>query len=80
MEARYPNELPNLKLFASAKWRSVIPHVSTRADIERIMGEPSRIFDPRFYVPKFDDYLVGYDYDKDWIVEFIFIASCVSEP
>src|SRR5712691_4144990 len=36
----YPNELPNLKLYQDAKWKSVQPYISTRADVDRILGEP----------------------------------------
>jgi hypothetical protein len=65
---RYPNELPNLKLYQEARWNSILPNVSTRDDVERILGKPLPIYDERFYVEKFNDYLVGYDYDADWII------------
>lgn len=64
---RYPNELPSLKLYEEAKWSSIIPCVSKRRDVERVMGQPARIFDPRLYDNKFHDYIVGY-VSNGWIV------------
>ena len=77
---RYPNELPNLRLYASAKWRSIVPYVSTRDDVERILGAPAHLYDQRFYIKKFDDYLVGYEYDLDWIIIVSYIAEGGSLP
>lgn len=72
---RYPNELSKLKLYQSAKWKNIVPHVSTRDEVEQIMGEPEPIYDQRFYDKKFNDYLVGYDYDSDWIVMISYIGE-----
>src|SRR5947199_7394214 len=79
-KSRYPNELPNLQLYSSSKWKVIIPYVYTRDDVERILGAPARIYDHRFYVKKFDDYLVGYDHDMDWIIIVTYIAEGGSLP
>lgn len=79
-KSRYPNELPNLQLYASAKWIAILPYVSTRDDVERILGAPARVYDRRFYLKKFDDYLVGYDHDLDWIIIVTYIAESDSLP
>lgn len=79
-ESRYPNELPNLRLYESAKWKSIVPYVSTRDDVERALGPPARVYDQRFYVKKFEDYLVGYDHNLDWIIIVTFIAEGGSLP
>lgn len=42
---RYPNELPALRLYAAARWNKLTPLVSTAADVRRVMGEPSRVYD-----------------------------------
>jgi hypothetical protein len=73
--SHYPNELPGLKLYQSARWKQVVPHVSTRAEVERILGEPEPIYDQRFYDAKSNDYLVGYDYDADWIVIITYMGE-----
>jgi hypothetical protein len=79
-KSRYPNELPNLQLYESAKWKSIVPYVSTRDDVERALGAPARVYDQRFYVKKFDDYLVGYDHNLDWIIIVTYIAEGGSLP
>lgn len=77
---RYPNELPNLQLYAKGKWQLIIPYVSSRTDVERLLGTPTRIYDSRFYVTEFDDYLVGYDHDQNWVFVVTYVAGDCASP
>jgi hypothetical protein len=40
----YPNELKDYQLYRDAKWKSLMPLVSTMADVRRVLGPPE---DPR---------------------------------
>ena len=65
--AHYPNELPGLKLYETAKWKSIVFNVSSKRDVENLLGKP---------VPAMIEklgWLAGFDYDPDWtIVVFYF--------
>lgn len=41
----YPNELPSLKIYERAKWKSLEPYVSTVDDVKKLMGKPVAIYD-----------------------------------
>jgi len=71
-QTRYPNELPNLKLYQDAKWNALKFYVSTYDDGVKLLGEPVRVFDYRLHR---DDW--GYDYDPDWT---IFVDVLGSDP
>jgi hypothetical protein len=62
-QPRYPNELPNLKLYEDAKWKTLKPYISTVDDVVNLLGEP---------VPILGDGsrgdVQGYEYDPDWTV------------
>lgn len=62
-QPRYPNELPNLKLYQDAKWNALKPYVSTADDADKLLGKPVRVFDYRL---QRDDW--GYDCDPDWTI------------
>ncbi|HLA12822.1 MAG TPA: hypothetical protein VJ023_19710 [Pyrinomonadaceae bacterium] len=59
---RYPNELPSLKLYEKAKWKSLTPYVSNIDDVEKLLGQPVPIFD-RLIRADF-----GFQYDPDWTI------------
>jgi hypothetical protein len=40
LAAKYPNELPGYRFYGTAKWHSLVPSVSTIADIRRLLGNP----------------------------------------
>jgi hypothetical protein len=61
--SRYPNELPNLKLYEDAKWKTLKPYISTVDDVVSLLGEPVPILDDR---SRGD--VQGYEYDPDWTV------------
>lgn len=71
-QTRYPNELPNLKLYQDAKWNALKPYISTYDDGVKLLGEPVRVFNYRLHR---DDW--GYDYDPDWT---IFVDVLGSDP
>ena len=64
---RYPNELPGFKLYAQGKWKALRPYVSTKADVDRLLGEPSPVLIP---------------YDSDWqvIVHYFESSSTNGRP
>jgi hypothetical protein len=66
----YPNELPQLKLYQEAKWSALEPYVSTRADVDRILGEPVPVYDELLR-----DYVNGYEYDGEWKVVITYIGQ-----
>jgi hypothetical protein len=59
----YPNELPTLKIYRDAKWKSLRPLVSTKADIEKVLGKPVAIYDELL-----QSNVAGYDDDFDWTI------------
>ncbi len=71
-QPRYPNELPNLKLYQDAKWNALKPYISTFDDGVKLLGEPVRAFDDRLHRSDW-----GYDYDPDWT---IFVDILGSDP
>ena len=71
-QPRYPNELPNLKLYEDAKWNALKPYLSTADDVDKLLGEPVRVCDYRLHA-----YYWGYDYDPDWT---IFVDVLGSDP
>jgi len=42
---RYPNELPGYRFYATAKWKSLEPLISTLADVRKVFGKPTREVD-----------------------------------
>jgi hypothetical protein len=70
-QPRYPNELPNLKLYQDARWNALKPYISTIDDGVKLLGEPVRVFDYRL-----QRYDWGYD-DPDWT---IFVDVLGSDP
>ena len=55
---KYPNELPQLKLYEKAKWKELEPMVSTEEDVRRVLG----------------DVLAIYEFDPDWLVLLSFVG------
>ena len=70
-KVRYPNELPHLKLYQEAKWKSIVPYVSTEEDVERVLGEPVPIYEEDSAT-----WVYCYDYDSDWTI----VISYVGDP
>jgi hypothetical protein len=66
----YPNELPTLRLYSSAKWKSLRPYVSTEGEIHKVFGEP---------VPFYDEQLrsnvAGYEDNFGWTVVVAIIGK-----
>jgi hypothetical protein len=56
----YPNELPMLKLYQKAKWKSIEFNVSTKEDVEKLLGKPVPIFREGI------GWVAGYDDDPEW--------------
>jgi len=69
-ESPYPNELPNLKLYEDAKWKSLQPYISTRVDVDRILGEPVLVYDETLH-----SYVNGYEYDPDWRIVIAYVGK-----
>ena len=63
----YPNEVPSLQLYKGAKWKSIAPFGSTKADVEKIMGKPVPIMIDGF------GWIPGYDSDPDWKIVVFYI-------
>jgi hypothetical protein len=74
----YPNELPGLALYRESKWKSIEPYVSTRADVERVLGEPMPV-----YSESMRAWTMGYEYDHDcpdWRIIIVYIGEGGSLP
>jgi hypothetical protein len=59
----YPNELPTLKLYRDAKWKSLRPYISTEEDIQKVLGTPARVYNQQLRTD-----VAGYDGDSDWTI------------
>jgi hypothetical protein len=59
----YPNELPTLKLYRDAKWKSLRPYVSTQEQVHRVLGEPSPFYDELLRTE-----VAGYDGGFGWTI------------
>jgi hypothetical protein len=70
-QIRYPNELPLLKLYQEARWKPIVPYVSTKEDVEKVLGEPVLIGAEDSAARVF-----GYAYDPDWTI----VVSYVGDP
>ena len=68
---RYPNELPHLKLYQAAMWKSVRPYGSTEEAVEQVLGPPVLIYEEHAALGVY-----GYDYDPDWTI----VISYVGDP
>jgi hypothetical protein len=79
---RYPNELPGYRFFATAKWNSLEPLVSTAADIRRVLGKPTSEVDLSQYFEPYpgDDRakrpVLTYDIDDGWEALIYLGRSC----
>jgi hypothetical protein len=56
----YPNELKGFELFKSGKWKTLVPFVSTKEDVEKILGQDCR---------------KGCDYSENWRIEIQFVEQ-----
>jgi hypothetical protein len=56
----YPNELKGFELFKSGKWKTLVPFVSTKEDVEKIFGQ---------------ECLKGCDYNDNWRVGIRFVEQ-----
>ena len=65
----YVNELPSLRLYEKAKWKSIVPYESTRADVGRILGKPAPIMVEGI------GWIAGYDSDPDWKIVVLIIGG-----
>jgi len=62
-QVAYPNELPNLKIYEHAKWKTLKPYVSTFDDIQKLLGKPVPVYDELLHT-----FFAGYQDDPDWII------------
>jgi hypothetical protein len=74
--------LPGLKFYATAKWRSLTPLVSSLSDVREVLGDPSNATDLAHY---FDPYpgdasaespLLTYPAGSDWEIFVYFGKKC----
>jgi hypothetical protein len=65
----YPNEISSLKLYKGAKWRSIVPYVSTQLDVESILGSPHPISIEAF------GWIGGYDDDPEWKIVVFYVGN-----
>src|SRR5215471_4828749 len=59
----YPNELPTLKLYPDAKWKSLRPYVSTQEQVHKVLGEPTPFYDELLRTD-----VAGYDGGFGWTI------------
>jgi hypothetical protein len=72
-EPSYPNELTGLPVQRSAVWRSIRPCVSTKADVEQLLGKSSTLFSESQ-----QSLMRGYDDDPQWRVIVVYSAEDAS--
>ena len=82
---KYPNELPGHRFYATAKWKSLEPLVSTMADVRRVLGKPRDARDVSQYTKPYPGDTAAkkpvftYDLDGDWEVLVYFVRYCFYE-
>jgi hypothetical protein len=70
----YPNELPNLKIYESAKWKSLTPYTSTVEDVKQLLGKAKPVYDELLKT-----YVAGYE-DPDWTIVVNVVAENAGLP
>lgn len=48
-QSLYPNELPSFSFWQHARWKSLIPLVSTIGDVRKVLGDPVKAVDLKAY-------------------------------
>src|SRR2546425_12452683 len=66
----YPNELPILRIYHDAKWKGIEPYISTKDDVDRLLGKPVLVYDDMLRAN-----VSGYDCDPDWRIVVSYIAK-----
>jgi hypothetical protein len=62
-KSRYPNELTGYHLHADGKWKELEPYVSTKIDVNRVLGQPDSVF---------------FSYGPDWrVIAFYFESASI---
>jgi hypothetical protein len=78
---KYPNELPGCRFFATAHWRSLVPLVSTIADVRKLLGDPTKAEDIAHYSDSYrgdataDQPVFTYVLNSDWEILVYFVRS-----
>jgi hypothetical protein len=78
----YPNELPCYRFYATAKWKSLEPLISTPADVRKLLGKPTSEVDLSQYFAPYpgDDRaknpVLTYDIDDGWEALIYLGHSC----
>ncbi|MFN2510567.1 MAG: hypothetical protein ABR568_03880 [Pyrinomonadaceae bacterium] len=67
---RYPNELPHLKLYREARWKSIAPYVFREEDVEKVLGQPVLVREEDSAT-----WVYGYDYDPDWTIVVSYVGG-----
>ena len=83
--SRYPNELPDYRFFNSAKWRTLVPLVSTMADVRKALGDPAEASENYGLDPYPGDAAAKrpifiYDMDAKWRLYVYFAGSRGDHP
>lgn len=79
---RYPNELLNFRFYQTAKWKSLVPLVSTMTDVRKVLGEPSEANDTSQFTKPYpgDDKaknpVFEYKFGSDWLLLIYFVKYC----
>jgi hypothetical protein len=81
----YPNELPDFRFYATAKWKSLQPLVSTMADVRRVLGPPTEASDMSHFTKPYPGDAIAkepvftYDLGRDWEMLVYFVRYCFDE-
>jgi hypothetical protein len=80
---KYPGELPRYEFYATAKWKSLEPLVSTMADVRRLLGDPTDARDVSQYTKPYpgdaaakEPVFTYDDVDNDWEILIYFVRYC----
>jgi hypothetical protein len=82
---RYPNELADFRFYATAKWKSLEPLVSTVAEVRKALGNPTHAVDLSQYFEPYpgDDRsknpVFTYDVDDAWEALVYLGHSCFAD-
>jgi hypothetical protein len=81
----YPNELRGYRFYATEKWKSLQPLVSTMADVRRVLGAPTEASDMSHFTKPYPgdaaakEPVFTYDLGQDWQMLVYFVRYCFDD-
>ena len=85
IKLKYANELPGYQFYETARWRSLVPFISTMAEVRKALGNPTEVKDIAHYSDPYPGDAAAiqpvftYIMSEDWEVLIYFVGSGYEE-